>query len=71
MEGSRVINNLGVDRLREKDAATEGEKKQRDARAAKGAQVEQTVVVGWAGEMVQLSVTRRPLRRYVHNADPP
>ena len=52
-------------RLREEDAATEEEKRQKDAtRATKGAQGKQAVVVGWAGGVVRLSVARRLLRRY-------
>ena len=54
MEGSRVIDNLEVDRLGGGDAAKEEEKRRRDAAmAAKGAQWEQAVVVGWAGGVVQ------------------
>ena len=54
MECSRVIDNLEVDRLRKEDAAKEKEKRQRDAaRAAKGAQGKQAVVVAWAGGVMQ------------------
>ena len=54
MEGSRVVGNLEVSRLRKEDAAKEKEKRQRDAaRDAKGSRGGQAVVVGWAGGVMQ------------------
>ena len=54
MEGSRAIDNLEVDRLREESAAKQEEKRKRDAsRAAGGARGEQIAVAGWGGGAVQ------------------
>ena len=51
MQGSRVIDNLKVDKLREEGAAKEEEKRQRGPQMVQGRGG--MAVVGWAGGVVQ------------------